>query len=93
MISPYLKNRHTGELALIPDHDTIVHTTSVSEITHVVKPNIINNNWTPLKNRDHPLNKTQKEQNPSVSSLIILSELQVHRHVPLNDAKIATTTK
>ena len=50
------KNRHIGKLALIPDHDTIVHTASVNETTHAVKSNIINDNWTPPKTINHPLN-------------------------------------
>ena len=33
MISPY----HIGELTPIPDHNTIVHTTSVNEIKHEVQ--------------------------------------------------------
>ena len=48
----------------------------------------MNDNWTPPKNQNHPLNKTEKKQ-----SLIMPSEIQVHRHVPLNDAKISQTTK
>ena len=75
------------------DHDTVVHTVSVNEITHVIKPNIINANWTPLHSKDHPLNKTQTDRNPSLSSLIMPSDLQVHRHVPINYAKVSQTTK
>ena len=58
------KNRHIGELAPMPDHDAIVHTASVNEITDVVKSNIINNDWTPPKNRDHLLIKMKSSKTP-----------------------------
>ena len=60
---------------------------------HVVKPSTINADWTPLNDKKQLSGKTHENQQPLVSSLILPSEIQVHRQVPLNDAKMSETPK
>ena len=57
---------------------------------HVVKPSTINANWTPLNDKKQPSHKTHENQQQLVSFLILPSEMQVHRQVLLNDAKISS---
>ena len=50
----------------------------------------MSDNWS---DKNHPVNKNKKKQDPCISPLIMPGELQVHRHVPLNDTKISQNTK
>ena len=65
----------------------------MNEIMHAVKSKIINLNWTPHDNKKCIPDKNHKDQSPLVSSSIQPSELEVHRQVPLTDAKIVPSTK
>ena len=68
------RNRHIGELTELNHNYTAVHTASVNRITHVVRPNIINANWTLLDNKNHIPHRNHKDQSSLVSSLIQPSE-------------------
>ena len=60
---------------------------------NVVKQSTINADWTPLNNKKKQHSKkTHENQQLLFSSFILPSEIQVHRQVPLKDAKISQTT-
>ena len=65
----------------------------MNEITHVVKSNIINVNWTLHDNKKHIPDKNHKDKPPLLSTLIQPSEVDMHRQVPLTKAKIAPSKK
>ena len=56
-------------------------------------PGIINADGTPPNNRNQHSRKACVNQQPLVSSLILPSEIQVHRQAPLTDANISQTIK
>ena len=87
------RNRHIGKLTPLNYSNTSVDTVSINEIMHVVKTSTINADRTPLGIEKQPPCNTHENQQPLVSSLILPSEIQVHRQVPLSDAKISETTK
>ena len=59
----------------------------------MVNPSLINADRTLPNDKKQHFRKTCVNQQPLVSSLILSSEIQVHRQVPLKDAKISETTK
>ena len=56
-------------------------------------PSTISANWAPCNNKKQPSHKIHENQQPLTSSFILPNEIQVHRQVPLNDAKISETAK
>ena len=87
------RNIHIGKLISLDHSGIFVHTVYINDITHVVDPSITHANCMPPKNKNQHLRKTSESQKPLVSSLILPSEKQVHRQVPLKDANILNTMK
>ena len=56
---------------------------------HNFKPNAINTNWTPFNNKTWSAHRACENPHP----LVMPSDIQVHRQVPLSDGNISETTK
>ena len=70
--------------------DYSIHPTSINEITHNIHPDTIRTSWTQQNIDPHTTHKTCNYLQPKIkSSLLMSSDIQVYKQVPLNNTNIS----
>ena len=71
-----------------------VHPTSINEVTHDIIPDTVRTSWMQQNIDPNTTCKTHKNPEPKIkSSLLMPSDIKVHRQVPINNANIWEETK
>ena len=64
------------------------------EVTHDINPGTISARWTQQNINPHTTCKTHNDPQPKIkTSLLMPSDIQVHRQVPVDNANILVETK
>ena len=87
-----LKNWHIGKMTPLSQINTPVH--DINKVTHDINPDIVNSGWTHQNINPNTRYKNCNGQQPKIkTSLLMPSDIQVHRQVPLNNVNISEETK
>ena len=88
------KNQHIGDMKLVSNSDDSWYPPSVSEVTHDISSNHIDAQYQQSDRYPSTSCKICSNSQPiAETSVLIPSNLQIHRQLPLSNARISKETK
>ena len=88
------KNWHIGEMKLLSNHGYSLNPPAVNKVTHDINSNYIDAQGMQPESYSFPLCKIHSNSQPMPkTSVLMANNVQIHRQVPLNNAKISKETK
>ena len=88
------KHRHLGKIKPLNTSENPVESLMINEITYEIDSDQVNSNFTQTQNSHFTQSESTNDPKPvQQTSIPMHSAIQIHRQVPLTDAKISKETK